>query len=40
VTWLTYAERLNIDKGTGKADFFLVDAGHARYILAMVGVLR
>jgi DNA-directed RNA polymerase subunit RPC12/RpoP len=35
-----FSDSVKIEKSTGKPDFFAMDAGHARYVLSLVGVLR
>ena len=35
-----YSDSLKIEKSTGKPDLFSMDAGHARYVLALIGALK
>jgi hypothetical protein len=35
-----YSDSLRVEKSTGKPDLFSMDAGHARYILSLIGALK
>ena len=35
-----YTDALRVEKGTGKADYFSMNAAEARYILALIGALK